>query len=99
MHPERLIRIVIGKPLPNGQIVDEEVIMPEREYKNMLSGSQLPTQRTIKNSLFKNRVNCDSTLDNSAEALLDRRTGSLFSWREDDSSDDERLLNLSQNQK
>lgn len=56
-----LIRVKIGQPLPNGQIIDEEVFVTEQQYRQMLNPSidfqdPLISQRGATQSILNDRA-------------------------------------------
>ena len=90
----RLIRIVVGEPNVNGQIIDRQIFVTEQRYREMTYDEGQRSRGTVNNRSSVSRASgrsnesCGSPLSGrNSNASTTRRTGSLFSWWEDNSSE------------
>lgn len=90
-----MIKIVIGKPLADGTLINEEIFVTEERYRQMTESSRQDTAQVNNNmSHYYNRdSNLSRDIDHSPDRDLSgysaRRTGSLFSWNDSDFSEDD----------
>ena len=101
----RLIRIVVGEPNANGQIIDREIFVTEQRYREMTydeghrSRDTLNDRRSVgRGSVRSNEFRGSPLSGRNSSASTTRRTGSLFSWCGDDSSESDNPSRINPNQ-